>query len=554
MTLASFRSWTTLVAALTLACAFVLGYGMTTRAEATVKVTGRVVDKEGNAIPGAEVRIGQWGAYIGDPVFTVDDGRFVYEGVEPLGPCVATGLLYTNVDNEYSEILRNSYLARVKVAGEWWAGGEWWPEIPVCVEPDQGDTIDIGDLSRPHFWWANHHFHLVREITDDQAMGEQDFFPTWQIGFGNDGVGPIDWRVTADPTSSNVYPAFPFPLPNPNYPEFTWTGSLVENQYGVVGLADSEQFPTPQPLGFEVTRSSDSVDSVIGAHATEIRSFTLSVKTTDAKLDAIVGSVMPYNTPPGPVTVSSFNCDIPVNGNVSVMGNEAWWSVQAAGPGEHLPLNSTYELTCTMTLYNGGCTAALYKPWAGVQAMQQQYRARYLAVSRLEVESPDEAIEPRDLLGSSTFEVWPAGGNPGDGLFDVDFNRNLIRRIVFLPVNESDGTPPVIGTVTPSPDVLWPPDHKMVPVKVTADASDISGKTTCKIISIASNEPINGLGDGDTAPDWEITGDLTVNLRAERSGTGTGRVYTIIVSCSDCAGNTSNKSVIATVPKNQGKK
>ncbi|RPJ53515.1 MAG: hypothetical protein EHM23_00800 [Acidobacteria bacterium] len=69
MRLASFRSWTTLGAALTLACAFVLGDGVTTRAAAqeppgTVEVTGRVVDKEGNPISGAEVRIGQWGSYL----------------------------------------------------------------------------------------------------------------------------------------------------------------------------------------------------------------------------------------------------------------------------------------------------------------------------------------------------------------------------------------------------------------------------------------------------------------------------------------------------------
>ncbi|MBO0861640.1 MAG: hypothetical protein J2P21_24770 [Chloracidobacterium sp.] len=33
-----------------------------------------------------------------------------------------------------------------------------------------------------------------------------------------------------------------------------------------------------------------------------------------------------------------------------------------------------------------------------------------------------------------------------------------------------------------------------------------------------SNGPVMGDGDGDTAPDWEITGALTLNLRAERRG------------------------------------
>ena len=74
-----------------------------------------------------------------------------------------------------------------------------------------------------------------------------------------------------------------------------------------------------------------------------------------------------------------------------------------------------------------------------------------------------------------------------------------------------------------------------------------------EIISVFSNEPADGLGAGDTAPDVEITGDLSLNLRAERSGKGTGRVYTITVECSDASGNTSTRSVDVTVPHTQGK-
>jgi hypothetical protein len=49
----------------------------------------------------------------------------------------------------------------------------------------------------------------------------------------------------------------------------------------------------------------------------------------------------------------------------------------------------------------------------------------------------------------------------------------------------------------------------MVPVVVNVSASDhCGGSVSCRIASVASNEPIDGLGDGDTAPDWEITGDL----------------------------------------------
>jgi hypothetical protein len=42
---------------------------------------------------------------------------------------------------------------------------------------------------------------------------------------------------------------------------------------------------------------------------------------------------------------------------------------------------------------------------------------------------------------------------------------------------------------------------------------------------------------------------LTLNLRAERSNRGTGRIYTITVVCTDPAGNQSTKVVTVTVPR-----
>ena len=55
---------------------------------------------------------------------------------------------------------------------------------------------------------------------------------------------------------------------------------------------------------------------------------------------------------------------------------------------------------------------------------------------------------------------------------------------------------------------------------------------------------------GDKSPDWEITGDLTVNLRAEREKKGPGRTYTITVECADTSGNTSaSKTTTVTVMK-----
>jgi len=99
--------------------------------------------------------------------------------------------------------------------------------------------------------------------------------------------------------------------------------------------------------------------------------------------------------------------------------------------------------------------------------------------------------------------------------------------------------PPVIRSVTASPEVLWPPNHRMQQVTLSVAAIDNCHLARCRIIRVTSNESPRDPGSAKTGPDWQITGDLTVNLRAERSGTATGRVYSITIECADDAGNVS---------------
>jgi hypothetical protein len=95
----------------------------------------------------------------------------------------------------------------------------------------------------------------------------------------------------------------------------------------------------------------------------------------------------------------------------------------------------------------------------------------------------------------------------------------------------------------------------MTLVTVSVDAVDsVDASPFSHILSVTSNQPINGTGDGDTSPDWEITGPLTVNLRAERSS-GVDRVYTITLSTVDDAGNSTMSTVQVKVTqpsKNRG--
>ncbi|WP_281898993.1 hypothetical protein [Phytohabitans aurantiacus] len=95
--------------------------------------------------------------------------------------------------------------------------------------------------------------------------------------------------------------------------------------------------------------------------------------------------------------------------------------------------------------------------------------------------------------------------------------------------------PPVCSAVTVSPDSLWPPNHKFVAVTLTGATDPDGDKTTLTITGVTQDEPLDGLGDGDTAPDAAVVAGRTdqVQLRAERSGTGDGRVYRISFTVSD---------------------
>jgi hypothetical protein len=52
----------------------------------------------------------------------------------------------------------------------------------------------------------------------------------------------------------------------------------------------------------------------------------------------------------------------------------------------------------------------------------------------------------------------------------------------------------------------------------------------------------------------QIHGIITLKLRAERSGSGNGRIYTITITARDASGNTSQTNVEIKVPHDQRKK
>ncbi|NQX64230.1 OmpL47-type beta-barrel domain-containing protein [Paenibacillus qinlingensis] len=112
-----------------------------------------------------------------------------------------------------------------------------------------------------------------------------------------------------------------------------------------------------------------------------------------------------------------------------------------------------------------------------------------------------------------------------------------------LPIH-IDKTAPLLS-VQLNKTTLWPANHKMVSISATLSSSDAgSGVASIILSSISSNEPNNG----DDIEANIGTTDTSFKLRAERLGSGSGRIYTVTYTITDQAGNQKNTSATVTVP------
>jgi cysteine-rich repeat protein len=116
-----------------------------------------------------------------------------------------------------------------------------------------------------------------------------------------------------------------------------------------------------------------------------------------------------------------------------------------------------------------------------------------------------------------------------------------------------ENKPPKCDTGTASQGSLWPPDHRMVHITVQGVTDSDNNPVTVIVNSVKQDEPVNGLGNGDTYPDAVIHGDGSVDIRAERSSKGDGRVYHIGFVADDGQGGKCTGTVQVCVPHDQGK-
>jgi Right handed beta helix region len=142
-------------------------------------------------------------------------------------------------------------------------------------------------------------------------------------------------------------------------------------------------------------------------------------------------------------------------------------------------------------------------------------------------------------------DARPFDGN-GDGIAVTDIGADEVTTVA------SDTTPPTISC-SASPNVLWPPNQTLVPVTVTANASDDSGSVTVMLLSVTSSQADSGLSRSDLPNDiqgWTTgTDDRSGYLRAERFEQP--RIYTLTYQAADASGNTASCQTTVTVPLKQ---
>ena len=126
-------------------------------------------------------------------------------------------------------------------------------------------------------------------------------------------------------------------------------------------------------------------------------------------------------------------------------------------------------------------------------------------------------------------------------------------RLIFEPGNDGGAdwqrvpVPPACGAAEASPTHLWPPNHELLAVQIVGVSDPASLNLTLTVTGVTQDEPVEGPGDGHTSPDAVVQGQ-ELRLRAERAGTGNGRVYQVTFNADDGVGGTCTGTVKVGVP------
>jgi hypothetical protein len=119
-----------------------------------------------------------------------------------------------------------------------------------------------------------------------------------------------------------------------------------------------------------------------------------------------------------------------------------------------------------------------------------------------------------------------------------------------LTVLAGPDTPPEI-TSSVTTASLWPPNHDLINVGLTANATDNCPGPIAISVQVFSDESEAAPGDSHFSPDAKNIAPGTLRLRSERFGDSDGRVYLVVTTATDTSGNKSHSCTTVVVPHDQ---
>ncbi|MFC2024831.1 hypothetical protein ACFLTG_00230 [Chloroflexota bacterium] len=235
---------------------------------------------------------------------------------------------------------------------------------------------------------------------------------------------------------------------------------------------------------------------------------------------------------------------------------------------QDLVLDPGYYHELSFWLYYKNWYSRFYTPDTLLaNTTNQQYR-----IDLMDPNAPITSVSPGDVLTMlfRTEVGAPLSMAPTKVTFNLDSYAGQTVRLRFAVTDtmyyfagavddvqiESEliNLPPDTSGAYADKDCIWPPNHKMVDVGIEGVTDPDGDPVTLTIVSITSDEPTNGSGDGDKTPDADGIGTDIPIVRVERSGNGDGRVYVVSFIAEDGNGGVSEGSVTIGVPHDRSGK
>ena len=179
----------------------------------------------------------------------------------------------------------------------------------------------------------------------------------------------------------------------------------------------------------------------------------------------------------------------------------------------------------------------------------------------------DTDADPGDAL-NATVVTFPSSGTlapnadgsfmytPNPGFTGVDTftyqadDGTASSNVATVTITVADTQGPNL-TSSVSATSLWPVSHDLINVGLTASATDNSGDPVTIQVAVFSDEDDLTPASPSFSPDAKDIAPVTLRLRAERDGTGDGRVYLIVVTATDSSNNVSRNFLTVVVPKSK---